>query len=406
MIEGEIKIKAEIPLQCPRCGQFLERLEEKYVCLRGHVELNTTHEGYIILKQMDNQSTSLATGGEFKEGAIWNKVINRCRKVVYVTSPEDKEDDLKPLRDFLASSANEFRVVTLNQLPQFKLDHHTLILFSYRIGKKNALKIKLKYMGHSVYGYLPGAVIGIRMTKLVQSVFDALIYKALAPITKRQVEAHYERYLSDKGTAEHFARTYLPRELQREKNHLAFDIGCGRGRHSAMLSQLGFYVIGIDLQPHPYWSRISNANLLVGSAECLSYFPDNTFDLILCMQVLTYLKDDDAALVHIRRMLKRGGYFLLQVLNKENLHTLLTNEPLVWEPYLQRYYAQTEMCGKLEKHGFIIDRIWTEKLYTPFFVTVGNILYDFILNRSLRTYWDRLVPFRYLGMINILARAN
>jgi ubiquinone/menaquinone biosynthesis C-methylase UbiE len=258
-----------------------------------------------------------------------------------------------------------------------------------------------------VYGYFSGSIIGMRLPKLIRQVLGALLYKLLLdPIISHSVEACYERYLFDKRTAEHFARTHLPPEIQNGKGQQAFDIGCGRGRHVAILSQLGFTVTGMDLQKHLYWERIPKATFIVGSTECLSYIPDTTFDLVICMQVLMYLADDNGILAHIRRMLKSEGYFLIQVTNKENLHTILTKEPLAQDPYLQRYYEQSELCDKLKRHGFIIDRIWTEKFYTPFFVLPGNILYDFVLNDPLRASWDRLVHPRYLGLINILARAG
>jgi SAM-dependent methyltransferase len=407
IIKGDVKIKPEVQLQCPLCRHSLEKSEETYRCPFGHVELETTSEGYPIPQEAGISSRQLAYGGNFKEGMLWQKTLSRCKKVVYLASSKDQEDELKPLRDHLNTLEYEFRVIYLDELNKLNINKQTVIIFSYRIGRKNTMEILLKYLWDPVYRYIPGTVVRMRLSKLIRQGLSASIYKVLlATIAPRRVEAYYERYLSDRKTAEHFAATYLPQEIQNGKGKHVFDIGCGRGRHSAILGQLGFSITGMDLKPHPYWRRISKANFIVGSAECLPYIPDATFDLVNCMQVLMYLADDDAALVHIKRVLKREGYFLLQVTNKENLHTLLTKEPLAPDPYLQRYYKQSEICEKLKKHGFIIDRAWTEKLYTPFFVMPGNILYDFVLGRPLRTYWDRLVPSRYLGMINILARPS
>jgi SAM-dependent methyltransferase len=225
----------------------------------------------------------------------------------------------------------------------------------------------------------------------------------IVPIVSKSVGVRYNQYLCDKTTANEFASNYLPEALHNGSSREAFDIGCGRGRHVAMLNQLGYSVTGLDLQSHPYWTRIPQASFMVGTTDCLSFIPEEVFDLVICVQVLMYLVYDGTALAHIRRILKRGGTLLLQVTNAENLHTVITKQSLAEDPYLQRYYKQSELCNKLAQHNFIIDRIWTEKFYTPFFVLPGNILYEFILSQPLKRFWDKLVPPRHLGLINILA---
>jgi SAM-dependent methyltransferase len=231
------------------------------------------------------------------------------------------------------------------------------------------------------------------------------LYKALVtPIVSKGIETRYEQYLSDKATASQFARTYLPEPLQEGWDRNAFDVGCGRGRHAAMLSQLGFHVTGMDVQPHPYWSRIRNASFLVGTVGSLSSIPNGTFDLVVCMQVLMYLIDDDAALAQMRRILKREGYLLLQVTNADNLHTVFTQQPLFEDSYLERYYRKADLYNKLEQNGFIVERLWMEKFYFPFFVSLGNIFYEFVLNDRLRAILDRWMSPRHLGLMNILAR--
>ena len=182
---------------------------------------------------------------------------------------------------------------------------------------------------------------------------------------------------------------------------------CGRGRHAALLRQLGYDVIGMDVQSHPYWARIPGAFLIVRNGRgSRTDLPPEGFDLVVCVQVFMYLSDDEGVLSHLRRLLRRGGTLVLQVPNAENLHTALTKKPLADHPSLQRYYTQTELCGKLARHGFTMDRLWTEKLYLPFLIWPGNLLYEVILSRPLKEVWDKLVPPRKLGLINVLAHAE
>jgi hypothetical protein len=271
-----------ISLQCPECGHSLERTVKAYSCPGGHVELQVKKEGCPVLKEPECFTRSLSYGGDFKEGVLWQRTLSRYKKVVYLTSSEDKENDLKPLREYLTALKCEFRVIYLDGYNKLNTDRETLIVFSPRIGRKNVIKIILKHM-----------------------VMDLLHKLLFDPIISRSIETRYERYLSDQETAKRFARTYLPLEMQNGEGRQVLDIGCGRGRHVAMLNQLGFTVTGMDVQRHPYWGRISNADFIIGSAECLPYIPDSSFDLIVCMQVLMYLKNDDLVLAQIRRILKR-----------------------------------------------------------------------------------------------------
>lgn len=405
IIKGEIEIKLEVQLQCPDCRSFLEKLDENYRCPVGHADLNTTPEGYPILNEKGVSAKKLIYGEEFKGGLLWKKTLTHYKKAVYVASSEDNEDDLNVLGSYFASLKYEFRCIHLNDLNRMNIGREAMILFSHRIGRKDAINIFLKHFRHPLYRYVNGSVTRIQWPKLIVQVLRNSLYRrVIGPFVSSMVEARYDRYLSDKRMAEHFARTYLPPEMQNGKGRQVFDIGCGRGRHVAMLSQLGFTVTGMDLKPHPYWGRLSKSTFIVGSAECLQYIPNAAFDFVICMEVLMYLADDDTLLAHIRRMLKRGGYFLLQVTNKDNLHTVLTKEPLAQDPYLQRYYNQSELCHKLKQNGFKVDRVWTEKFYIPFFILPGNLFYEFILSPSLQATWDKLVPSRYLGLINILAK--
>jgi len=395
-----------ISLQCPECGHSLERTIKAYSCPGGHVKLQVTREEFPVLKEPKSFIRSLSYGGDFKEGVLWKKILSRCKKVVYLTSSEDKENDLKPLREYLAALKCEFRVIYLDGSNKLNTDRETLIIFSPRIGRKNAIKIILKHRHRPAYRYVNNSVIRVQLVRAINQVVTTLLHKLLFdPIVHRSIETRYERYLSDEETAKRFARTYLPPEMQNGEGRQALDIGCGRGRHVAMLNQLGFAVTGMDVQRHPYWGRISKADFIIGAAECLPYIPDSSFDFVACIQVLMYVNDDSAVLEEIRRILIKEGDLLLQVTNKENLHTLYTKEPLIPDPYLQRYYTQSEICSKLEKHGFTIGRVWTEKFYVPHLVSIGNVLYEFVLNQSMRAIWDRLVPSQHLGLINIWARA-
>ena len=108
-------------------------------------------------------------------------------------------------------------------------------------------------------------------------------------------------------------------------NGLMLDLGCGEGRHifGAMEEFPDLQCIGLD--PHiesltkafeglDFLESISNkkTNFLSGSAYSLP-FPDNSFDLVVCSEVLEHLHEYKDAIAEISRVLKTGGSFLASV---------------------------------------------------------------------------------------------
>jgi len=107
---------------------------------------------------------------------------------------------------------------------------------------------------------------------------------------------------------------------------LVLDIGCGEGRHS-----LGLYVdrevnaIGIDLSTEDLKiakSRIKDFTVTdtnksscafgVGDIQSLP-FKDNTYDAVICSEVLEHLESLDNAVSEIVRVLKPGGVLAVSV---------------------------------------------------------------------------------------------
>ncbi|MEO0465819.1 MAG: class I SAM-dependent methyltransferase [Pseudomonadota bacterium] len=105
------------------------------------------------------------------------------------------------------------------------------------------------------------------------------------------------------------------------------DLGCGEGRHlHGLYFHGGLHLNGIDLDeaslqkakdgfmtlPPREPGDEGTVDLSVGDATALD-FPDDTFDAIICSEVLEHLPDYDAALVEIRRILKPDGRLCITV---------------------------------------------------------------------------------------------
>src|SRR3989442_6444762 len=136
----------------------------------------------------------------------------------------------------------------------------------------------------------------------------------------------YGRHVRDSQSFDRFAADYdrfatlePPRILQWLITQLpdhagrALDAGCGSGRHAKLL--LGHFdeVIGIDISaPLIDIARHrsgTNARYVVG--DLMSFSDATGFDLVLSSTTLHHVADLDAALVHLRGLVKPGGMAIL-----------------------------------------------------------------------------------------------
>ena len=94
----------------------------------------------------------------------------------------------------------------------------------------------------------------------------------------------------------------------------AIDIGCGEGKFSRLLSQLGATVTGVDLT-ETFIERarsLSNEEIyLLGNAEILHGIESNTYDIAISYIVLVDLQDYRSAINAAYRVLRPGGRFVV-----------------------------------------------------------------------------------------------
>jgi len=127
---------------------------------------------------------------------------------------------------------------------------------------------------------------------------------------------------------------YLRRVLKRERGGepagaRLLDVGCGIGLVSEPLARLGYAVTGIDPSPHSLElarERAARAGLAigyrVGRGEDLPY-PDASFEVVTCCDVLEHVEDLPRVLSELARVLTPGGVFCFSTLNRTFLSWLL-----------------------------------------------------------------------------------
>ena len=116
--------------------------------------------------------------------------------------------------------------------------------------------------------------------------------------------------------------SFFDRFIKDWKNLKVLDVGCGGGFTSEFLAQRGAQVTGIDLSSATIESAREHAktshlkiDYLVGSGEDLP-LPAGHFDVVICVDVLEHVSDLPKTLSEIHRVLKPGGSFLFDTINR------------------------------------------------------------------------------------------
>ncbi|ALM75402.1 class I SAM-dependent methyltransferase [Thermococcus barophilus] len=138
----------------------------------------------------------------------------------------------------------------------------------------------------------------------------------------------------------------------------ALDIGCGMGISTFALEELGFEVIGIDLQEEliEKAKKISEelgykAEFRVMDAKKLD-FPDESFDLVALLgNSLPHLNiyDFDKIVQEAFRVLKPGGVLFLEYADWVRLLHQGYRDVLVEEPFISFHVSLNTVKGHVEK---------------------------------------------------------
>lgn len=92
------------------------------------------------------------------------------------------------------------------------------------------------------------------------------------------------------------------------------DLGCGEGRVGAVLSQLGYDVIGVDSSPRMVELAKERHEAVLADAAALP-FEDSSFALVVAYMSLMNVDDLDGVVAEAARVLERGGRLCAAVLH-------------------------------------------------------------------------------------------
>lgn len=176
-------------------------------------------------------------------------------------------------------------------------------------------------------------------------------------------------------TAGRFAyfRDVLARQRVTTAGARALDIGCGGGFLAEEFAALGCQVTGIDPSPASIGAAAAHAaarglrvDYRVGTGEHLPA-PDAAFDLAYCCDVLEHVSDVDRVVSETARVLRPGGLYLFDTINRTARSKLVAIKLMQqWPPTRvvdhalhdwDMFIKPAELAGLLRRHGLKIGEI-------------------------------------------------
>lgn len=137
------------------------------------------------------------------------------------------------------------------------------------------------------------------------------------------------------------------------KKDKILDVGCGIGRWTSLLSEMGAVVIGIDfsevmIQKAKEYSKPQNIDFRYMDV-CRLEFPNNVFDLVSSVTVLQHLplENQEKAIKELCRITKKGGYILIIEATDMKKHRYISpREPIWWKESFKK-----NGCEMVKAHG-------------------------------------------------------
>lgn len=147
----------------------------------------------------------------------------------------------------------------------------------------------------------------------------------------------------------------------------ALDVGCGGGLLAEEFAAMGFVVTGVDpseLSLDAARAHAAQSGLIIdyrfGHGDQLP-FENESFDVVYCCDVLEHIRSWDAVIGDIARVLKRGGVFFYDTINRTAFSKLVVvNVMQEWRltsfapPNLHSwdmFIKPGDLKASLERHG-------------------------------------------------------
>lgn len=171
-------------------------------------------------------------------------------------------------------------------------------------------------------------------------------------------------------------------QIQLRPGDRLLDLGCGEGRHAITAYTLeDITSVGVDLSKKDLATtkaRFSefedpdnnNKKLFISVANgCNLPFADDSFDRVICSEVLEHIPEFKTVLSEINRVLKPGGIFAVSVprFGPEWVCWQLSDEYHAMEGGHIRIFKANQLRSDIEEFGMIhYCRHWAHALHVPY----------------------------------------
>jgi SAM-dependent methyltransferase len=161
--------------------------------------------------------------------------------------------------------------------------------------------------------------------------------------------------------------------LDAKPSEQILDLGCGDGQLTGRLVSTGASVVGVDASPEMLAAaRSRGIDAREGSAEALP-FADCSFNAVFSNAALHWVREQDAMLAEVRRVLRPGGRFVAEMGGHGNIAAIRVALAAVLARYGygdrkggENYYpTPASYARRLERHGFKVERIALTPRPTP-----------------------------------------
>lgn len=163
------------------------------------------------------------------------------------------------------------------------------------------------------------------------------------------------------------------------------DVGCGRGATvERLVSQYLLQAVGIDPSEVLLGigkKRNPELNLILGQGEDLP-FPADHMDGVFAECTLSVMNDPDQVLQEIFRVLKPGGWLILNDVYARNPEGLKDLKELKIDSCIRRAWHKEQLDNKLEEQGFKIIN-WSDHTNLLTQLTVNLIM----THGSMTNFW-------------------
>jgi SAM-dependent methyltransferase len=137
------------------------------------------------------------------------------------------------------------------------------------------------------------------------------------------------------------------------------DIGCGAGDRLDVLRSMEFETYGVETSDSADYAK-DHLKLNVFRGDLFSAnFPDDFFDVVTLYNVLEHIHDPTRVIIEIHRILKKEGFLIIQVPNKDSLQFRVFKER--WAafdvPRDLYYFGVDTLCSLLGKVDFHVSKI-------------------------------------------------